>query len=111
MTDLCGDDAVGYRRPPKATRWKKGESGNPKGRKRASFSAAATVDRMFAKQIHIVENGVKRSVSVLEAIVFRIWTMEIAGNKRAAALRLKFEELIPKPTEPPEIIIREIDET
>jgi hypothetical protein len=27
------DDAVGYKRPPKAYRWKKGQSGNP-GRKR-----------------------------------------------------------------------------
>ena len=27
------DDVVGYKRPPKASRWKKGECGNP-GRKR-----------------------------------------------------------------------------
>jgi hypothetical protein len=111
MSASQGDGAVGYKRPPKASRWKKGQSGNPRGgRKRTLLNGVETIDRLFAEQIDIVEDGVKRRVSVLEAILLRLWAKEIAGSKRAAAVRLKYEEFIPKPTGPPEIIIRDVDE-
>jgi hypothetical protein len=111
MSARQDDDAVGYRRPPLATRWKKGRSGNPKGRrKHASLGVVKTIDRKFAEEIDIIENGVKRRVSVFEAILLRIWAKEMAGDKRAAAVRMQYQELVPKPTEPPEIIIREVDD-
>src|SRR5207237_10936888 len=37
MTKPAG---VGYRTPPKVTRWKPGQSGNPKGRPRGSLNLA-----------------------------------------------------------------------
>ena len=105
------DDKVGYKRPPRATRWKKGQSGNPRGsRKRASLNVVETIDRAFAQQIDIIENGVRRRLSVFEAILLRVWAKEIAGSARAAAVRLKYEEFVPKPTAPPKIIIREVDD-
>jgi len=110
MSDPRDDEAVGYKRPPKASRWPKGQSGNPRGgRKRTLPNSVATIDRMFAKQIDIVEDGITRRVSVLQAIVMRLWAQEIAGSARAAALRLKYEEFVPKPTGSPKIILREID--
>ena len=33
MTGPSEGDAVGYGRPPKNTRWKKGQSGNPNGQR------------------------------------------------------------------------------
>jgi hypothetical protein len=95
------DDVVGYKRPPKAAQWKKGTSGNPKGGRKCTLLNGVEID--------IVEHGVKRRVSVLEAILLRLWAKEIAGNKRAAAVRLKYEEFVPKPTGAPEIIIRKVD--
>ena len=29
---MADDDEVGYGKPPRSTRWKRGQSGNPKGR-------------------------------------------------------------------------------
>jgi hypothetical protein len=79
MSASQDDDAVGYKRPPKASRWKKGKSGNPKGgRKRTLLNGVETIDRLFAEQIDIVEHGVRRRVSVLEAILLRLWAKEIA---------------------------------
>jgi hypothetical protein len=110
--DSRDDEAIGYKRPPKASQWKKGQSGNPKGgRKHTMLNAVETIDRLFAKQIDIVEHGMKRRISVLEAILLRLWANEIAGDKRAAAVRLKYEEFVPKPTGPPKIILRDVDET
>ena len=111
MSARHDNDAVGYGRPPLATRWKKGQSGNPRGRrKNASLGVVETIDRMFAEEIDIVESGVKRRVTVFEAILLRVWAKEMAGSKRAAAVRMQCQELVPKPTGPPEIIIREVED-
>jgi hypothetical protein len=73
--------------PPKAWRWKKGQSGNPRGsRKRTSLNVVETIDRAFAEQIDIFEHGVRHRVSVFEAILLRVWAKEIAGSTRAAAV-------------------------
>jgi Family of unknown function (DUF5681) len=106
------DDAyeVGYGRPPKETRWKKGQSGNP-GPKKRRLAAVATVeiiDRLFREPVEIVENGVGREVSTLEAILLRLWAAEISGSKRAGKVRLQFLELVPKERER-EVIIEEIN--
>jgi hypothetical protein len=111
MSGAPDDYEIGYKRPPKATRWKKGQSGNPRGgRKPAPFDTIGIMDRMFAETVTILEHGVPKKVSVLEAIIIRVWAAEMSGSKRAAAIRLQYQNLIPESTEPPEIIIRNVVE-
>ena len=108
MSDRSDDYEIGYKRPPKATRWKQGQSGNPgRKRKRDLPDTIGIMDRMFAEPVTIVDQGVAKRVSVLEAILLRIWAKEMSGSKQAAAVRLKYQSLIPISTESPEIIIRE----
>jgi hypothetical protein len=85
------DDVVGYRRPPKASRWKKGQCGNP-GRKRtrASKGAAEIIDQLFAKPVNVVENGSASRANGLEVIVTQLVKKEMAGDRRAMAVRLKY---------------------
>jgi Family of unknown function (DUF5681) len=86
------DDAAGYRRPPKQTRWKKGQSGNPNRRYPArSKSTVEMIDRLFLKPVTITENGEEKKVSTLEAIFMQLWHKEIAGDRRASDVRLKYE--------------------
>jgi hypothetical protein len=86
------DDAAGYRRPPKQTRWKKGQSGNPNRRYPAhSKSTVEMIDRLFLKPVTITENGEEKKVSTLEAIFLQLWHKEIAGDRRASDVRLKYE--------------------
>jgi hypothetical protein len=105
------DDAyeVGYGRPPKETRWKKGQSGNagPKQRRPASVATVEIIDRLFGEPVEIVENGVAREVSSLEAILMRLWAAEMSGSKRAGRVRLQFLELVPKDDKERESIIEE----
>ena len=85
---------MGYKRPPRTTRWKTGQSGNPGGRRRAhSESAVETIDRLLLRPVDLTENGVARRVPALEAIILQLWAKEIAGDPRALRTRLKYEEL------------------
>ena len=102
---------VGYGRPPHETRWKKGQSGNPgpKRRRTASVATVEIIDRLFGEPVEIVENGVARKVSILEAILMRLWAAEMSGSKRAGRVRLQFLELVPKNDRVREIWIEEIN--
>jgi hypothetical protein len=99
---------VGYGRPPKETRWKKGQSGNAGPKKRKLASTMEIIDRLLAEPVEIIENGIPRKVSTLEAILMRLFASEVSGSKRAGTVRLKFQELIPKRDSPREIVIRDI---
>ncbi len=37
------DDAVGYKRPPKAFRWKKGQCGNPSQKRKRALKGTAEI--------------------------------------------------------------------
>ncbi len=87
------DGEVGYKRPPKNTQWKKGQCGNQKRQyKRAPKGTVALIDAQFEKQVDIVENGASRRGCVHEAILIQLWIKEMSGDKRAIAVRLKYQE-------------------
>ena len=89
------DGAVGYKNPPQQTRWKKGQCGNPKRQyQRAAKGTIALIDAVFAEQIEIVENGASRRVSAFEAILLQLWKKEIAGDRRATAVRLQYQDFV-----------------
>jgi Family of unknown function (DUF5681) len=96
---------VGYKRPPKRTQWKKGQCGNPKRQyKRVPKGTVEIIDALFADQIDIAENGVSRRVSVFEAIILQLWIKEMTGNKRAIAVRLKYQEFVTSQVKPGGVI-------
>lgn len=49
--------AVGYRRPPKHTRFKKGKSGNPSGKQRQPPESPFDLDRRMREPITAISNG------------------------------------------------------
>jgi Family of unknown function (DUF5681) len=91
---MSADDEVGFARPPKRGRSKKGHSGNP-GRRKARRSATTLeiVDKLLLAPIEITENGRPRTVTTLEAILLQLWKKELNGSRRALTVRLKYEEL------------------
>jgi hypothetical protein len=83
---------VGYCRPPKRTQWQKGQCGNPKRiRKQKPKPVVDMIDEFFAGEIDIVENGMSRRVSKLEAILLQLWIKAMSGTKRAANVLLQYQ--------------------
>jgi hypothetical protein len=105
--DISGDDAVGYRRPPKRTQWQKGQCGNPRRkRKSAPRGAAEIIDQLFAKRFKVTDNGSPRMASGLEVIIIRLISKEISGDRRAMAVRLKYLAFAHRQRGAPETVIK-----
>jgi hypothetical protein len=66
------DTAVGYGRPPKATQFKKGQSGNPKGRPKGSRPVGAVLQEILGQRIAVTENGRTRRLPALEVMLRRL---------------------------------------
>ena len=79
--------AVGYCRPPAATRFKPSQSGNPGGKPKGP---AASLARLMAQEVNetieTTENGAPRRLTKLEATLKAIANRAAGGDRRAAAL-------------------------
>jgi hypothetical protein len=93
MSPPPGDDDVGYGRPPKRTRFPKGESGNRNRRyRKRSEGRTAMLTRLLLKPVEITVSGEIRKVAALKAILLQLRAKELEGHPRATAIRLKYEE-------------------
>jgi hypothetical protein len=69
--DENDDDRVGYGKPPKRTRFKPGQSGNPRGRSRAvEFRDWENpIQRYMLEPITVTIKGKKEKVPVVDALI------------------------------------------
>jgi hypothetical protein len=94
---MGGEYEVGFGRPPKRTRWKKGQSGNPRRRRpRRSATTAEIVEKLLLAPIDIIENGGARRATVMEAITRQLWKKAVDGDPRAVDVLLRYQELAEK---------------
>ncbi len=74
---------VGYKKPPKNTRFKKGMSGNPKGRPKRTPSAKQSFHEVFAKKILATVDGKKQYINGMEALFLQLRAKTNAGDLQA----------------------------
>ena len=76
---------VGYGKPPKANQFKKGKSGNPKGRPKGSLNLATDLTFELREQITVREDGRARRVSKQQALLKSLVAKALQGDVRATA--------------------------
>jgi hypothetical protein len=94
------DYEIGYGRPPHHTRFKKGRSGNPKGRPGGARNLSTVLSEALNERVIIAENGGRRKISKRQAIIKQIVNQAAKGDWRAAKLLFDILQEIERRTEP-----------
>lgn len=92
------DDVVGYGRPPRHTRFKRGRSGNPRGRPRKSRNINELITKELDTTVTITEDGKRKRITKREAIPKRLVTSALNGDAKALDYLIKHEEAHGRPT-------------
>lgn len=79
---------IGYGTPPKATRFTKGQSGNPRGRPRNRHREIPH-DALLGQMVTIREEGRERRVTAAEAFLLQLTQKGLAGDSAAARSSLE----------------------
>jgi hypothetical protein len=77
------EEIVGYRNPPVASRFRKGQSGNPKGRPRGRRTDLP-YEAVLGQGVIVRENGRERRVTAAEAFILQLIKLGLDGDSAAA---------------------------
>ncbi len=83
---MPGDYEVGYKNPPKQTRFKKGQSGNPSGRPKGTKNLKTELMEELQELILVSEGGSRRTVSKQRAMLKSLTAKAVQGDARAATI-------------------------
>ncbi|MGE3476427.1 MAG: DUF5681 domain-containing protein [Rhodospirillaceae bacterium] len=83
MVKKRNDYEVGYKKPPKHTRFKPGDSGNPSGRPRKARSSNELLEQVLNEKVTITIRGRQRTVTMKEVLIRQLITDGMKGNQRA----------------------------
>lgn len=78
------EEKVGYGRPPAASRFKPGQSGNPKGRPKGSLNLKTDLFNELSEKIQIREGQRSLKVSKQRAMLKSLVAKALKGDPRAA---------------------------
>jgi hypothetical protein len=94
MTDDPSDGTkIGYKNPPRATRWQKGQSGNPNNKRpHRSETEAEMIERhLMSRVTYTCNDGTTRSITKIAAIVQRLIADSHKGNASAFKVLQKYK--------------------
>ncbi len=105
---------VGYGKPPRHSRFGKGQSGNPKGRPPRSKNMMTLLTRALNERVTISENGRRKVITKREAIVAQLVNKSASADLKAMSMLLGMLQQAEAPAPrsgPPSAALVEADES
>ena len=81
---------VGYCKPPKATQFRSGVSGNPSGKRKAPPSFSETLDRILAEKVDVSERGQARRMTREEVFLRQMVAKAMACDRQFGKVMLDY---------------------
>ena len=94
------DYEVGYRKPPRHTRFRRGQSGNPRGRPPGAKNLSSLRTEALDELVVITENGGRKRISKRQAAFKQLVNEAAKGNWRALKLLVDILQDLERRTEP-----------
>jgi hypothetical protein len=79
---------IGFGRPPKHSQFKKGQSGNPKGRPKEPATFLASLNNELSKDVKVMIDGQERKITGLSAVSKKYKNMILSGDYKYMKLFL-----------------------
>jgi Family of unknown function (DUF5681) len=98
MSETKRQYAANYRKPPIHTRFKKGQSGNPRGR--PAKNLAALLAAALNEKVTVTENGKRRQVTKREAVIAQLVNKSASAELRATKMLIDMLRDVEKRAEP-----------
>ena len=83
-----GDCEVGYGKPPRGAGFKKGQSGNPRGRPPNSKNLTTLLNDTLNEPVAITENGRRRKITKREAVIKQLVNKSASADLRSLKILL-----------------------
>ena len=94
------DYEVGYGKPPRDTRFKEGQSGNPRGRPPGAKNLKTLLSEALNEPVVVAENGGHRKITKRQAIITQLVNRSATADLRAIKILLDMLRDIESQTEP-----------
>ncbi len=92
---------AGYMKPPEHSRFRKGKSGNPKGRPPRESDPFTVLRKVLARRISVA--GGDKKMTIEDALLWRLRERAIAGERRAIELQQRIFTLAGKANPPEDV--------